>query len=283
MNKFDDGNFWLGWGTDSGKRERLQLDTYTAWAIYLDPLDESKTSRKAKSMKLQATQESPCQSSSNEECSLSESKNSDWRPSSSAESSCSEDEPRAIKKRKITRSTAKLPAVRRDNNPGTPERIAWDIIEVHIDATDLGERNPVLIPMADLKPQIQKVHISWNQFNLVDLCSRFTAETGKEIDMSEHEFCYNVGELVFSRPGAYKIMLKRFAEGRNPNDNILHLRVRKQTPVEQERQGVKDSLVERHRSRPRVKIEDNDEINDSIEGTFPLTERDKIKMEKQTK
>ena len=73
-------------------------------------------------------------------------------------------------------------------------------------------------------------------------------------------------------------MLKRFAEGRDSKDHILHLRMQKQTSAEQERQGVRDILDDRHRRKPSIKIEDSDS-NDEV---FPHPEREKIKMEEHT-
>ncbi|KAK5950495.1 hypothetical protein OHC33_008438 [Knufia fluminis] len=100
----------------------------------------------------------------------------------------------------------------------------WDDIEVQIDANalDLGT---VWLPMIDLKPVLRGQPCHWEDFELHELYNQFSQETGLKVDPTKHEFVYlsRGTKFVFYKPGAYKVMLKRFSQAASGQHNVLRL------------------------------------------------------------
>ena len=154
---------------------------------------------------------------------------------------------------------------------------------MHINATVLNEHQPVLMPMLDLKPQTMQVPISWQHFDLQTLCDKFQFETGKGIDLATHELAQvnenGTEDFVFSRPGAYRIMLKRIMQAGGVAGGILHLRIQKRITENQQAEGREGQDSEHIGTRLRI-VEDTNGYSDRRLEEVVL-ESERIKIEKE--
>ncbi|KAK5938721.1 hypothetical protein PMZ80_008913 [Knufia obscura] len=106
------------------------------------------------------------------------------------------------------------------------QTLDWDDIEVKIDANILNA-GEIWMTMFDLKPS-KHTPSNWHEFKLETLHQQFEAEIGMIFDSDKYEFVYQGMEaFTFSNPGAYKVMLKRFAKSVavGTGANLLQLRV----------------------------------------------------------
>ncbi|KAK5938713.1 hypothetical protein PMZ80_008905 [Knufia obscura] len=113
--------------------------------------------------------------------------------------------------------------------PSRPENhtnFDWDDIEVHIDATALGERRTLILPMSDLKPRTRGT-CEWSKFSLNTLHHQIETEMGSTFDVTKYELVWYDGseDFALDKPGRYKIMLKHFSQSLYGRANVLRLSV----------------------------------------------------------
>jgi len=213
---------------------------------------------------------------------------SDWHPSTDEDPSTSENEAPAKKRRRPIRATTpqhntKTHAARPNEDVARPHSIDWDDAEVHIDATLLDEQQLVLIPMFDLKPQTSQIPIAWHQFDLQKLCHQFQVETGKSIDLAVYEFAQicedDRTEFMFSKSGAYRIMLERIMQTGGLEDSILRLRIQKRIAGHQQSRDRDDHDTRHARSHSRIPSDGSSYSSEHSEGVAPGSKGIKIKEE----
>ncbi|KAK5095193.1 hypothetical protein LTR70_003649 [Exophiala xenobiotica] len=213
---FDDSS-WSD-ATTSGERFEKRMEEYTSWAFYLNrhfKLDENPSVTLSVVPPYQPVTHHS-RASPDTQTSLIRRDSVYWSETTSDEA------PHAA-----APSTAELVHRSKSTNQSYFD---WDDIEVKIDA-DVLDLGTVWLPMIDLKPFSQGQNCHWKDFEFHKLNSQFSHETGFKIDLNSHEYVYpgRAGRFTFHRPGAYKVMLKRFSQDAARRDNILRLSIQPRT------------------------------------------------------
>ncbi|KAK5955136.1 hypothetical protein OHC33_003815 [Knufia fluminis] len=110
--------------------------------------------------------------------------------------------------------------------PDNSTKFNWDDIEAHIDATALGERRTLILPMSGLKPRTRGT-CEWSKLSLNTLHHQIETEMGSTFDVTKYELVWYDGseDFALDKPGRYKIMLKRFSQSLSGRANVLRLSV----------------------------------------------------------
>lgn len=122
-----------------------------------------------------------------------------------------------------------------------PSRMVdWDNAELAVDATVLGLGN-IWLPLIHLKPVKNEV-CHWSDFTFDKLISSLEEETGAKIDTGAYQFVY--GNIKFTNPRAWNIVLKRFGDSAHEQGNILQLTIQRkeQTPVTAQTRAAEDRV-----------------------------------------